>query len=151
MSIIPVPDIDSDVETPNKTLSNPLVLIVCVCDDYKGIKRLPGNDKDVTNIRDMCKMLNYTDIMQVLVNVDKIKFGYCGNGKEFLEHFLRPARQRINNSKKHDGLLFFFSGHGNKDSLEFPGNETYKWNFIFNFFNGNDSNCPQLIMTTPCT
>ena len=31
----------------------------------------------------------------------------------------------------HDGLLFFFSGHGNQNSLIFPGGESYKWQFIF--------------------
>ena len=54
-----------DVETPSKTLSNPLVLMVCVCDKYTNLESLPGNDKDISNIKAMCNSLNYNDINQV--------------------------------------------------------------------------------------
>ena len=129
-------------ETPFKRLSNPLVLLVCVCDKYIGNARLPGTDKDVAHVREVCKLLNFQDIRQV--NVDALKYRNYNQNKKFLEGFLRPARQRINNSKSHDGLLFFFSGHGNQDSLIFPGGESYKWQFIFDFFSGKDESCPVL-------
>ena len=81
-------------------------------------------------------MLNYKDIKEVNV-------GDMGDST-FVEHFLRPARQLLNNSKKHDGLLFFFSGHGNEDSLVFPGDKKYTWQFIVNFFSDKDECCPVL-------
>ena len=129
-------------KTPFKRLSNPLVLVVCVCDKYVGQAWLPGTDKDVTHIREICRLLNYKDIRQA--NDAKVSRIYQHTNKKFLEGFLRPARQHINNSRKHDGLIFFYSGHGDKDSLIFPGGESYKWQFLFDFFNGKDSNCPAL-------
>ena len=123
-------------ETPTQLLLNPLVLAVCVCDKYRQDLRLPGNEKDLNNIRNVCRILNYKDIKEI--NVDDI------GQTTFVEHFLRPARQHLNESNDHDGLLFFYSGHGSEHSLDFPGNETYKWQFIFDFFSGKDENCPIL-------
>ena len=133
---------DKMTETPRKRILNPLVLIVCVCDKYSGNQWLPGNDKDLENIRDICRVLNYKDIREV--NLDDTWNRQNMGHPKLLENFLRPARQHINNSKSHDGLIFFYSGHGDKDSLIFPGDESYKWQFIFDFFNGKDSNCPVL-------
>ena len=124
-------------KTPIRRVTNPLVLIACVCDKYVDGK-LPVNDEDIANIRAMCKQLNYNDIFEL----DGDKFGTVN--KSFLEFFLRPARQYLNNIKKNDGLLFFYSGHGDYDSICLPNNENYKWKFIFDWFNGNDSNCPSL-------
>ena len=129
-------------QTTSKKLSNPLVLVVCVCDEYVGTAWLPGNEKDLAHIAEICRLLNYKDIRQV--NVDGLRYGNRNSSKKFLEGYLRPARQYINNSRKHDGLIFFYSGHGSEDSLIFPGGESYKWQFIFDFFNGEDSNCPAL-------
>ena len=103
---IDLPDTDSDsnaslsnlshdelglTQTTSKKLSNPLVLVACVCDKYPGNLFLPGSEKDVSHIREICRLLNYKDIRQV--NVDVLRYRNRNSNKKFLEGYLRPAIQ----------------------------------------------------------
>merc|ERR1719300_266526 len=58
--------------------------------------------------------------------------------------FLKDVRSELNeNHKEYEAFIFVFAGHGHDESLILSDGNEYGRVDLYNYFNGEDGNCPE--------
>ena len=133
---------DNELNMQRLTMSDPLVIIVCISDyESAGLANLPSVKKDMASMQALWEDKYHFNVKtNKTMSKNNDNYEYKFSKDDWLN--LSDETSLILRKNKHDGLIFIYSGHGYQDGILTSRNEKISFNSIKKKFNAK--NIPQL-------